>query len=125
MVGFFFSLEVERGHDGKHKLMVFFFVFHCYTNGETNYECWDVTKLTRGWIIQKTVSNWEIFFGWICHKHGQVFYDIVSIINDKIEKDFGEILSRFCAKPFFQSHLFKGNNNLVGFLHYFFKKKMR
>jgi hypothetical protein len=68
MVGFFLSLEVERGHDGKHKLMVFVFVFHCYTNGETNYECWDVTKLTRGWIIQKTISNWEIFFGWICHK---------------------------------------------------------
>jgi hypothetical protein len=83
-----------------------------------------VTKLTRGWIIQKTVSNWEIFFGWICHKHGQVFYDIVSIIiNDKIEKDFGEFLSRFCAKPFFQFHLFKGKNNLVGFLHYFKKKK--
>jgi len=54
-------------------------------SGETNYECRDVTKQTKGWRIQKTVSNWEIFFGWICHKHGQVFYDFVSIIKLMIE----------------------------------------
>lgn len=40
--------------------------------------------------MQKTVSNWGIFFGWIWQKHGQVFCDIVSKNNDRIEKIGGQ-----------------------------------